>query len=72
MKLLGTAWSSFSNDACRVMSALLLQMLDKLLNSATVLDKLLLINAGNHGIESKIEKQSIGIKDLLRNISTLA
>ena len=40
------------------MSALLLQMLDKLLNSATVLDKLLLINAGNHGIESKIEKQS--------------
>ena len=58
MKLLGTAWSSFSNDACRVMSALLLEMLDKLWNSATLPDKLSLINAGYHGIKSEIEKQS--------------
>ena len=75
MKLLGTAWSSFSNDACRVMSALLLEMLDKLWNSATVLDKLSLINAGNHGVKSKIQMQTyryIGMIDLLSNISILA
>ena len=58
MKLLGTAWSSFSNDACRVMSALLLEMLDKLWNSATVLDKLSLINADNHSVKSKIQMQT--------------
>ena len=75
MKLLGTAWSSFSNDACRVMSALLLEMLDKLWNSATVLDKLSLINAGNHSVKSKIQMQTyryIGMIDLLSNISILA
>ena len=70
MKLLGTAWSSFSNDACRVMSALLLEMLDKLWNSATVLDKLSLINAGNHGVKSNIQMRTM--IDLLSNISILA
>ena len=73
MKLLGTAWSSFSNDACRVMSALLLEMLDKLWNSATVLDKLSLINAGNHSVKSKIQMQTYRYMiDLLSNISILA
>ena len=73
MKLLGTAWSSFSNDACRVMSALLLEMLDKLWNSATVLDKLSLINAGNHNVKSKIQMKSYRYMiDLLSNISILA
>ena len=61
MKLLGTAWSSFSNDACRVMSALLLEMLDKLWNSATVLDKLSLINAGNHSVNLKFKCKLIVI-----------
>ena len=66
MKLLGTAWSSFSNDACRVMSALLLEMLDKLWNSATVLDKLSLINAGNYGVKSKIYRYDRSIEQYIQ------